>query len=133
MQQVPLGRTLERMGRKRSFGIAIVLFAAILFQGTYATAALTISTVQAAVCCAGSCRHAGSLNHAARCCHLQQAAQDPATVAKVKPLPPQFSFALLLPRDTVRAASVPSREIRPIREVFARPAPIFLLDRSLRL
>jgi hypothetical protein len=50
----------------------------------------------------------------------------------VRPLVPQ-PLAILVARESSTAVAATAPVIDPTRDVFRRPAPIFLLDRSLRL
>lgn len=68
---------VDAMPRKRSLGIAIALFAGVLFQEAYAVPSLTISSLRASMCCAGNCRNSRMLNDAARCCHVSQRLRIP--------------------------------------------------------
>jgi len=74
-----------------------------------------------------------ALAHAARCCHRQQLAQDPATFSKVKPLVPQLSYLRVASREGASATRPTPLTIKATREVFGRPAPISLAEQSLRL
>ena len=123
---------MNDVARRRSLRIAIALFAAVSFQEAYAAPKVTIAALRAAVCCAGNCHHSRTLNGAAQCCQVPQA-EDSAVVSKVRPLVPH-PLAILVARESATAAAPATAPvIDPAREVFARPAPIFLLDRSLRL
>ena len=123
---------MNNVARRRSLRIAIVLFAAVSFQWAYAAPKATIAAIHAAVCCAGNCHHPRTLNGAAQCCQVPRV-EDSAAISKVRPLVPQLSLATLVARESATAAAVAAPVIHPTLEVFARPAPIFLLDRSLRL
>jgi hypothetical protein len=119
------------VARRRSLHIAIALFVAVSFQGAYAAPKVTIAALRAALCCAGNCHHSRTLNGAAQCCQVPQP-EDSAVVSKVRPLVPH-PLAILATRESATAAAAMAPVIDPTREVFTRPAPIFLLDRSLRL
>ena len=123
---------MNDVARRRSLRMALALFAAVSFQGAYAAPKATIAALRAAVCCAGNCHHSRTLNGAAQCCQVPQA-EDSAVVSKVRPLVPQLSLAILVARESATAVAATAPVIGPTRDVFARPAPIFLLDRSLRL
>lgn len=122
---------MNDVARRRSLRIAIALFAAVSFQGAYAAPKVTIAALRAAVCCAGNCHHSRTLNGAAQCCQVPQA-EDSAVVSKMRPLVPQ-PLAILVARESATAVAATAPVIDPTRAVFARPGPIFLLDRSLRL
>jgi len=121
------------MARRRSFHIAIAIFAAIAFQDAFAAPNAAIARLRAAACCAAGCHHAGNLDRATRCCHLRQVAPDAATLSKAKGLVPPTPVGIVAahgPRSSTRLISL---AFDPVRDVFARPAPIFLVDRALRL
>ena len=118
--------------RRRSLRIAIALFAAVSFQEAYAAPKAAIAALRAAICCAGNCHHSRTQNGAAQCCQVPHV-EDSAAVSKVRPLVPQLSLATLVAPESATTTAATAPAIDPTREVFTRPAPIFLLDRSLRL
>jgi hypothetical protein len=124
---------VELMARKKWIAAALVLLGGFTFQAAYAAPAATIRVLRAVACCSESCRHAGTFDHAARCCQVRQDMRDLATAAKGKTrsAAPSSAISAPIPRD---AAPPVMRHLGVVkREVFARPAPIFLLDRSLLL
>lgn len=121
------------VARKRSFHIAIVLFAAIVFHEAFVVPNVALARLRAAACCAAGCRHAGNLDQAARCCHLRQGGPDAAPLPKVKTIVPPVPVGIVIARGPRTSTELVSLAFEPVRGVFARPAPIFLLDRSLRL
>jgi hypothetical protein len=121
------------MARKEWIAAALILLGGFTFQAAYAAPAGTIKVLRAVACCSGSCRHARTFDQAARCCHVRQDIQDLATAAKGKKrsATPAAAISAPIPRDAAPAVMRPPGAVK--REVFARPAPIFLLDRSLLL
>jgi hypothetical protein len=114
-------------------GAAVVL-TALLFQEAYAVPNAAIAALRANACCAGKCRRALDANKAAQCCRVNRSDQDPATLSRLKPVAfPTFAvvpgWRLNVARETAKVRSF----ALPARDVFARPAPIFLVDESLRL
>jgi hypothetical protein len=118
---------------RRSFHVAIALFATIAFQEAFAAPNVAIARLRAAACCAAGCHHAGSLDDAARCCHLRESSPDVATLSRATALVPPVLVGIVTTRQPPGSNGPVSLAFAPAREVFARPAPIFLLDRSLRL
>jgi hypothetical protein len=120
------------MVTKRSLLLAIVLPALFLEQA-FALPLQTIVSLRAGVCCAVKCRHAGSLDRTARCCHSHSIAQDPVTFSKRTLRTPEAQTSSFHHHEDVAAPRETGLSFDPIHEVFARPAPIFLLDKSLLL
>lgn len=126
-------RTVVSVTPRRLLRIAALLFATVTLEEAYAAPRQTIANLRATACCAGSCRHKVGVCNAAHCCELRQATQDPATVSKSRPLRADILGTGIVLREGPAAPSSTASVLKPIREVFSRPAPIFLLDRSLRL
>jgi len=88
--------------------------------------------MRAAHCCATHCHHARSSHAAARCCGLQQPADQTAIkVAKGADKPQTHSVLLAV----VEAGPWPAGEalLSGAARVTSRAAPVFLLTRTLRL
>lgn len=122
------------MTRRRGILIAIILSVAVSVQAAYALPLSSIASLRAAVCCVQHCRHLGGNLGAAECCHVNRAAEDPASLSKSKPAGSPLAVAYAIPswRSGV-GPSQPGVAGLAARDVFSRPAPIFLIERSLRL
>jgi len=110
--------------------LAVLLLGTVGVEAVYAAPASSIATLRATACCAAKCPKAR--RGAAECCQVSQVAQEPASFSKAKPSPPPSVIATATGRETIAARPGRTVFVAP-REVFARPAPIFLIDRSLRL
>ena len=114
----------------RAVFLAVLLLGTVGVEAAYAAPASSIATLRATACCAAHCPHAR--RSAAECCQVSQVAQEPASFSKAKPSPPLSVIATAMGREAIPIRPGRAAFVAP-REVFARPAPIFLIDRSLRL
>lgn len=112
--------------------VAIALLGVVAFQEAYAAPNLAAQGLRAVACCARNCRQARCACGAADCCHVAQAANNSAIAAKGR-FAPWLALVGAVPFEGLSSSAAPTSCVRAVREIFARPVPIFLLDRSLRL
>ena len=120
--------------RTRTLLGAAVVLTALLFQEAYAVPNAAIAALRASSCCAGKCRRAVDANKAAQCCRVARGDQEPATLSKLGAVAfPTFAVVPSWRLHATHEAPKLRSFALPARDVFPRPAPIFLVDESLRL
>jgi len=113
--------------------VASVLSITVAAEAAYAVPTRTIREVRAARCCATRCqRQNHAVAPAARCCGVQRAAAEVATLsASAKPSPAFLvGFAGSTAGGSADRTDVPALGRS---EPVPRAGPVFLLTRSLRL
>ncbi|HZP40499.1 MAG TPA: hypothetical protein VFD84_03205 [Candidatus Binatia bacterium] len=111
----------------RSLRFAVA--AALLFSQLAMAAPLREARAFAAAdCCARRCRHARSVADAVRCCGVEQAADEHATVTTAAAAP-LLAAAVVVPVAAPRCPAVVSID----RDAVARAGPLFLVLGILRL
>lgn len=119
------------MSRGSLIRTASALLLAIALHASYSVPLAAAAELGAILCCAVHCKHSPSPANTSRCCRLEgntETAAFPSASQQQLPRVTVVAAALpgpLSPRNFEGVASRPS--------VFERPAPVFLLTRSLRL
>jgi len=113
--------------------VASALSITVAVQVAYAVPSRTMRELRAARCCATRCQHQNrGIAKAARCCSVEQASAEQATLAPSAKLHPTFLVGLSCP---VSGGSVDGTYVQTSgpSDPVARASPVFLLIRSLRL
>ena len=113
--------------------VASALSVTVAVQAAYAIPSRTVRELRAAHCCATRCQHQHrTMTTAARCCGVERASAELATVSPSAKLHPTFLVGLSCPAS---GGSVDATYVQTSgrSEPVPRAGPVFLLVRSLRL